>query len=496
MAALVLAAVVLRAFLWPISPNDFWWHLAVGRWIFETGAIPRMDVFSWTRAGEPFWDQPWLAQVAMYSLHRLGGVEVVATALAACLALAFGLLLLLCSLRTGRPWLAAVVVLATLPASAAGWTLRTQVVALPLFVTFLLLLTDWRLGLRDRKPALWSLPLLEILWVNVHGSFVLGPILVALVLAGEGMERFRRNGKEGARGDPPPGPRLRGLAGWGAAVLAATFVNPFGPSAWGSTAGLVLDPTVQGTIVEWLPPSPATVAGLLYFLYLAALLATGLISRRRPDWADTLVTAAFLVLSLTGRRHALWFVLATTPLLAVQIVALPRLRARRVPAASPATRAADRGRLAPASALALLALSVVLASPWIKPRLPLPEAVRPLLAADTPVRSVRVLRDHTDPPERLFHSEAFGSYLMWAAPERKVFIDVRVQLYPPEQILDYRRLSAGIDVARLLDKYEIDGLLIDYGTQEGLAAWALTSPDWDVVFRDAVSAYMVRRVRE
>lgn len=496
MVALVLTAVILRAFLWPISPNDFWWHLAAGRLILETGAIPRVDVFSWTRAGEPFWDQPWLAQVAMYSLHRLGGVEAVATGLAACLAAAFGLLLTLSVLRSRRPFLASAVVLATLPASASGWTVRTQLLALPLFVAFLLVLTDWRLALRTRNPPLWILPFLELLWVNVHGSFVLGPILVGLVLAGEALGRVGHGVGCGRVGGGPRSRSPLSLAAWGMAVLAATCVNPFGPAVWRFATGLAWDPTVRVSIVEWQPVSPGTAAGILFIVYLAALSGTALAARRRPDPTDAMIAAAFLVLALLGRRHVVWFVLATTPLLAVQAAALADFRSRRGRVRQVSGEVWRAGRHAYRTALAVFVLSVVLASPWVKPRLQLPEAVRPLLAADTPVRSVGVLRAQEDRPRHLFHSEAFGSYLMWAAPEQKVFIDVRVQLYPPEQILDYRLLSAGIEAERLLDKYEIDGLLLDYGTQERLAVWALASPEWDVVFRDAVSAYLVRRGAE
>ena len=61
--ALILLAV--RPLLTPIPPNDFWWHLATGRQILAQGAIPTVDSFSFTRAGEPFFNQGWLAQLFM-----------------------------------------------------------------------------------------------------------------------------------------------------------------------------------------------------------------------------------------------------------------------------------------------------------------------------------------------------------------------------------------------------------------------------------------------
>ncbi|NNK49055.1 MAG: hypothetical protein HKP01_09305, partial [Gemmatimonadetes bacterium] len=55
-----LAVVLIRALAWPIVPSDFWWQLAYGRWIVEHGSIPLVDHFSYTRAGEAYFDQPWL----------------------------------------------------------------------------------------------------------------------------------------------------------------------------------------------------------------------------------------------------------------------------------------------------------------------------------------------------------------------------------------------------------------------------------------------------
>jgi hypothetical protein len=471
--AAVLATVALRALLWPVSPNDFWWHLATGRLIVGTGSIPRVDTFSWTRAGEPFYDQPWLSQTAMYGLHGLGGVPLLIVVFTACLVLAYALLLRLLSLRTARAPLSAAVIFLSLPASASGWTFRPQVFALPLFVAFLFVLSDWRLGLTGRRPALWLLPPLALAWVNLHGSFVLGPALILVFAAGALLER---------RGEPGS---LRRLLGWGAATLAATLINPFGPRAWTFVAGLVVDPAVRSLVAEWRPPDLATAVGALFYAYAALLVAVTVLSRRRPDATDVLTALAFLGLALTAVRHGVWFFLATIPMLAAQASSLPAL-ARARGHGRPGRRSLR------AAALALTGLAVTLALPWIKPSLPLPESARPLLAPATPVRAVGVLQRHDEAPSRLFHSEGYGSYLMWAAPERKVFIDVRVQLYPPEQIQDYRNLSAALESERLLDKYGIEGLLLEYRTQTPLARWAIDSPDWEVKWRDSDSAYLIR----
>ena len=190
--AAVFTAVALRAFLLPMSPNDSWWHLATGRVIVEGRAIPNVDVFSYTYFGAPWFDQPWLAQIVLYALHGLGGVPVLVLFVFLLLVVTFALLLRLCTRITGDAKLATALLILTLPASSPNWSLRSQIFAIPLFVAFLVILTEWRAG-RNRR-GLWLLPGLMAVWVNVHGSFVLGGLLVAgpVTATLEGSSRYRR----------------------------------------------------------------------------------------------------------------------------------------------------------------------------------------------------------------------------------------------------------------------------------------------------------------
>src|SRR5215211_4514207 len=179
-AALLLIA--LRPLLTPIPPNDFWWHLATGRIIATTGAIPIADSFSYTRAGQPFYDQSWLAQLFMYRLYQIGGVPLLIVVQALVIALAYGLLLRLCMRRTGHVRLSVgLPLLTTLPLSASNWFVRPQSYVPPIFAAFLMILTEYRLAISRR---LWLLPLLMALWVNIHGTFVLGLALIGITFVG------------------------------------------------------------------------------------------------------------------------------------------------------------------------------------------------------------------------------------------------------------------------------------------------------------------------
>src|SRR5205823_10510920 len=108
---------------------------------------------------------------------------------------------------------------------------RPQSFAFPLFAGYLAILTGYRLGWNNR---LWLLPVLMVVWVNTHGSFVMGLALIGLSVLGEVSQvLFRR-----LRGDHTPTARSTGegasartlgpLIRWGAVTAAGVLLNPGG----------------------------------------------------------------------------------------------------------------------------------------------------------------------------------------------------------------------------------------------------------------------------
>lgn len=494
--AALFTVIIVRALAWPIPPNDFWWQAAYGRWIVEHGAIPRVDHFSFTQAGKPYFDQPWLAQLLLFVVYSAGGAALSLLLLTVSLLLTYWLILKVCTARTANLKLSAGLILLSLPVAMTNWSVRSQALAMPLFAATLAVLTHWRLGGSAAGEAegsprhcLWLLPILMLLWVNLHGSFVLGGVMIAVTFAVEGASRMVRGRRGMTAADvvehSGPVPRFAPLVWWGALAALAILVNPRGMAIFQYVFGLVENPAIQTFVEEWMPPTIHTVVGKAFFGWALLVAALTVAARRWPDPVDGSLAGVFLLLALSAERHVIWFALASLPLIAGQAAGLSAFKAR-LPAS-----AGRRG--INLSLLALMAFAVGLVLPPIKTRLPVGPTMRPLLDPRTPVDAVRALRNDREAPDRLFHSEAVGSYLMWAAPERKVFVDVRVMLYPPAFLEDYRRISAGIGADSLLRIYGIEGLLLENERQAALLAWAEESGDWEIRHRDSAASYLVRR---
>ncbi|MFP4344623.1 MAG: hypothetical protein ACLFU8_08015, partial [Anaerolineales bacterium] len=136
---IVIAGILIFVNTHPIRPHDFWWHMAIGREILETGRIPTTDTLSYTMTGAPYpaYQMFWLMEIALYALYRAGGPALVVFVHGLIITSAYALLLLLAR-RISGSW--RVAALSTLFAAALGlhdWNVRPQAIAFPIATLFL-----------------------------------------------------------------------------------------------------------------------------------------------------------------------------------------------------------------------------------------------------------------------------------------------------------------------------------------------------------------------
>lgn len=472
--------LALRVQLTPIAPNDFWWHIATGRLIVQLGGVPTTDHFSYITYGQPYFNQPWFAQVLMYAGYALGGAALLELLQTIVIGGAFAVLYRVCCAEGANARVASIATLTGALVAMDNWQIRPQTYAVPLFIGTLALLLGWR---RGAPTSLWLLPLLMIVWVNTHGTFILLPVLCGCVWLGEAIAILRAdcrsNGTIAFR--RLLAPRLRSLAAWSVVALIATLFNPRGIGIWGYVGGLVSNRAVSQLVTEWASPfsdlgSPMTIVFLVVFLLMGALC----IWRRRALTAsDLLLLLPFTLLALQSVRNILWFGIVAAPV-AARLLATSSDQPRRN-----AVEIVLVNRLI----AGLLALLLIATLPWWKEALGLPPTLGALLSSQTPVAATAQLRSLPQRPQRLFHENGFGSYLIWAAPEQQVFVDPRIELYAYEQWRDYITLGQGRDVDLLTRKYGFDGWLINPDVQTDLVTALDRNPRWQRVFTTDEAIY-------
>jgi hypothetical protein len=484
----LLALVWIFLSIMPLPPNDLWWHMAAGRIMIAEGELITTNRWAYTLpADAPYVYQSWLSELIMYGAWRLGDVPLLSLLRTLTITLSYGLVVWHARRRAGPGPATLLALLLAILVGWSNWTLRPQTLALLPGASFAVLLGEYLTG-RLRTRWLWALPLLMLLWVNMHGSFVIGAVLMALAWPALAHTAWRTGSS-----DPTHWQRLRNYTLVGFATLAALFVNPLGFGIIGYLRTMLTNSALQRWFVEWQPPrisfNPYE-TGFWFFalvLILAVTLARG---RRRPSSTDLLWYCALAWLAFGGVRYALWFALLLLPLLAERLALLLPER--------PATPAQP---LFSAVLVGALSMLILLTLPWFAPAQAFPNAAglyadsgaqRWLLGSSTPVAASAWLAANPQ-PGRFWTDMSYSSYTIWALPAIQVFADLRVELFPEPIWRDYFAISAGnAQSLALLDQWQIDHLLLDKQFQPDLMALLAETPGWCQPFSAERAVVFVR----
>ena len=164
-----------------LGDGDTGWHIRTGDWILQNGRVPDRDIFSFSKAGEPWFAWEWLWDAAFAWLHRAGGLPLVALASLLVISVTFTLLFRFAGRKCGNVIIAAAMTLIAMMASIIHWLARPHLFTLLFVVIFSIVLDRVREGL---TRLLWWLPPLTVLWTNLHGGFFLGVVLIFCYAAG------------------------------------------------------------------------------------------------------------------------------------------------------------------------------------------------------------------------------------------------------------------------------------------------------------------------
>ena len=441
---------------------DLWWHLKTGEIIWNTRSIPRTDLFSFTTNNHAWTAHEWLSQVTIYGCWRLGGNAGLMLWLCVFASLLFIAAYALCALYSGNAKVALLGALVTWFFATGGLAIRPQILGYLLLTCELLIV-----HLARSRNARWFLllPPLFAAWVNCHGSFFLGLIVLAIFLLSSVFE-FRAGSLVASCWDKS---RRVTLALAFVLSIAALFVNPVGlKQVVYPLNAMFHQATGLANSEEWLPIAfdNARAFGLLAsagFLFVATLVRP---IELRLD--ELLLFALGFGMALRHTRMLFVFGVLAAPLLS-------RLLSNAWGRYDPA-----RDRRAPNGILILVALSLAVVA------FPSSEQLELQVKKDNPVKAVEFIR-RTGLSGRILNDYVYGGYLTWALPEHKVFMDGRADVYEWTGVLDefgdWAMLRA--DPKVLLDKYRVDFCLLSRNAPMSRVLPYL--PGWKMVYSDELS---------
>ncbi|MCB8963363.1 MAG: hypothetical protein H6651_23835 [Ardenticatenales bacterium] len=468
--AIALFAMGVRETLDP----DLWWHLRTGELVLTTG-IPHSDPFSYTFAGQPWIAHEWLADLFMWLIYSAAGLTALSLVFALIIAGTSWLLYRRCA---GQPYLAAFVVLLGAVVAAPTWGARPQMFNLLLAAAFVFLIEGWQQG-RYTVRVLWLLPLLTVLWANLHSGYLFGIVIIGVYVAGSWLQgHFSRHPAEVGQLNP------YWLAAAGAGSFLAALLNPNGYKLWLYPFETLGSEAMQKFIVEWHAPDLNLSLFQPFAVMLGLTVLVWLFSNRPVTWIDALFFFGGAAAGLTSARNIPLFAVMNTTMLSRHLLsALADTRAypllsgdRPDPKISPMLKVANWFVLA----VALLGCFV-----WSFQRV---SNTQTAIGALYPVAAVDFILDSPLAEANVLNSYGWGGYLIWR--DLPVFVDGRADVYG-DFLFTFQQTNLGQASWREpLETYDVDYILLEQGHQ--IIALLTESPEWSLVYEDGVALIFVR----
>lgn len=429
---LLLAAVVVAALPYTLG-QDGWLALVAGREVV-TGGLPDVERLTLAARGTAWVDQQWLAHLVLYGLAAIGGPAA---------ALALNVLLVVGSFGTAcvgarrlgaSPTAVGGVAAVCMLGAPWSWQLRSQSLALPLFVAVL-----WFVAADARRPSrgiLLVLPLL-CLWANVHGSVLLGALLVLLYA----------------------GSRRRFVLA--AATPLTVLASPYATSLPEYYRRVLFEADLSRYVTEWETPFRSAAAAPAVVL-IAFVMCGVVYARARLPRTDALMLIVLLAAASAAARNAVWLQLGAVLLLPAALL---------TPAAGGNARRVRMMLVAATAAMLAVALAAA-AGRSVERAWP--------AAAHAAVAGAAA----EDPGLRVLADERHADWLLWKVPalSGRMGYDARLELYGGGELARYSRFLRAEpgwrDVARGY------GLIVVAAERERLVRALAADPAYAVVLLD------------
>lgn len=472
---------------------DFWWHLRTGQLIPERG-IPVTDWYCFNAEGNLWIDVHWGFQVTIAWIHGhfgLGGVIAV-KALVASLAVGVALL---AYRRDGSPLAQVVVWIPALLLMSSRFYSRPETFTLFFTACYLTILFH-----AERRPwLLWFLPIVQVAWANVQGLFIFGPILLSMFFI-EALMRMESN-----RG------LFRHLIPVTALTLAACAVSPyrlanvlFVLELWKKmgSEGKIYKENIAELIDIWdfwaqggsSSPYVLIQVGLLVLGIASVLVAWRTILTQRRAFR-VLPLLAFGWLGLQAVRNGNHFALVAGTVISWN---LGGIEWSRLPLGDPRRRRRDALLFAIGLLLVATAAFWVLTGRWyqmVGGHRRFGFGLRPSFYSFPAVE----LAGKPGMPQRaaIFHIGHAACYIYSNGPERKVFMDGRLEVNSEAMFRDYMavedKFKSGNTWDAALQAYGVDLVLADGEYNHSVQAAILAHPGWECLYHDEVLALFLRK---
>jgi hypothetical protein len=465
-----------------LADCDTGYHIRAGDYILENLSIPHKDMFSYISPALPWTAHEWLSEIIMSLAHKVLKLNGVVILFALVITFTYYFLFRILRAHNGNLWLLLAVISLVSLTSTIHWLARPHIFTLLLLVVWYYLLDQYQY--KD-KNYLFILPVIMMLWVNLHGGFIIGFVLLGVYFFGNLIAWYTNQAKTISFARKKCGV----LTVIGIACLLASLVNPFGYHILIFPFELVGDEVIMSFVKEFRPANLQESHPYKYLLFLT--LGVLMISRYRVNLIELGLVLGFVYMSLYSVRNIPLFAIIVAP------IVLKRMDAWFRESSNPLIKFLNRrsDSIAETDAKARGIFWPIFAS-FVFILMSLPEVREHSFDPQKkPVTAMEFLKkEHIR--GNMFNDGEFGDYVIYKAyPQYKVFFDGRNDMYGADHVKDYLKVvSLGARWEKVLEEYDIDWIFFDADSL--LSRYLLEREDWHLIYADKVAYIYVRDIPE
>ncbi|SRR6266568_341189 len=465
-----------------LADGDTGYHIRAGEYILNTLSFPRHDMFSFLSPPLPWTAHEWLSEIIMAVIHRSFGMTGIVIFFGFLISFAFFLLFKIIRSNNSNIITTTFIVLFAAAASQMHWLARPHIFSMILMIVWYYILDLYHY--QDRN-YLYLFPLIMIIWVNLHGGFMGGFMLIGIYLLGNFVGCLFPEGDQ----KEVHLKRFKMLALTTVACLAVSLVNPYGFHILLFPFKLTSAKYLMDFVSEFVSPNfhAAYVKTFeLLLLFTIALLGR---SKLRLNIIETVLLLLFTHMSLYSARYIPLFAIVAAPIIARQLqtiedqssgrfAAFMRKRASNIAAID----AAATGYFWPFVSL-ILVISLAAAG---KVEFKFDKKIKAVAAVE--FLKKEKISGH------MFNNDEFGDYIIYSAyPLYKVFIDGRLDMYGVNNVKEYRKvINFEQGWEKILDKYEISWIIFD--ADSAFSRFLLMHKEWKLIYADKVANIFVKNI--
>lgn len=438
-AQLVAVSAALFYLSFVTADPDLWGHIKFGEDVWKAKALIRSDPYSFTAYGSPWINHEWLSELIFYFTYLyLGDAGLLFGKLAIGLVIVL-LIRKLCNFRENEAIIYAVIMVLAIMVISPGFMIRPQVFSFLFFTLYLYLLHRYFI---QRKNLLFLLPCLMVFWVNLHGGFLMGWVLLFTVVVWKSLTHFIINDRDG---------QLHLLWLWFFVTTVSTLINPYG---YQLLVFLYKTLSLPRQISEWSPIELFDLSHLHFKLMVLLFLAVLIVQKRyREGWEESAIAMTVLA-SLAHQRHSPFFGIIIAPYLINRL----SLMVTDIQSRFPSLRLSV---ISQNIVTVLFGLMVVYQVYYGTSKYILTECRIIVDSRSYPISAVEFVRQNNIKGKMLLPME-WGEYVIWKQyPDCRVSIDGRFRtVYPETVVQDHFVADQDDDGWRnLIEKYPADILL-------------------------------------